>query len=172
MTVPEPRFEAKKSRSVRLGRKIVTGVAACALAAGVIGVAAGAANASKTKAGLSGTLTMNVFTFSAAVMNPVIAGFEKANPNVTVQAAVVSNDNTYVPRLQTEKLAGDEPEIDETYDVLTPTLEVDGLIGSLSADLKKGDPYPQSYWYPSFMASYIPPAGAPTGVGQVYALPN
>jgi multiple sugar transport system substrate-binding protein len=172
MTVPEPRFEAKKSRSVRLGRKIATGVAACALAAGVIGVAAGAANASKVKSGLSGTLTMNVFTFSAAVMNPVIAGFEKANPNVTVQAAVVSNDNTYVPRLQTEKLAGDEPSIDETYDVLTPTLEVDGLIGSLSADLKAGNPYPQSYWYPSFMASYIPPAGAPTGVGQVYALPN
>ena len=49
MRVPEPRFEAKKSRSVRLGRKIATGVAACALAAGVIGVAAGAANASKVK---------------------------------------------------------------------------------------------------------------------------
>src|ERR1700690_98102 len=137
MTVHEPRSEAKMSRRVRLGRKITTAVVAGALATAVIGVAAGAADASK-KAGLSGTLTMNVFTFSAGVMNPVIAAFEKANPNVNIQAAVVSNDNTYVPRLQTEKLAGNEPTIDETYDVLTPTLEVDGLVGSLSADLKAG----------------------------------
>ena len=171
MTVHEPRSEAKGSRRVRLGRKITTAVVAGALATAVIGVAAGAADASK-KAGLSGTLTMNVFTFSAGVINPVIAAFEKINPNVNVQAAVVSNDNTYVPRLQTEKLAGNEPAIDETYDVLTPTLEVDGLVGSLSADLKAGQPYKQSYWYPSFMASYIPPPGAPTGVGQVFALPN
>ena len=64
------------------------------------------------------------------------------------------------------------PMIDETYDVLTPTLEVDGLIADLSPDLKAGKPYPQSYWYPTFLASYIPPKGAPFGVGQVFALPN
>ena len=34
-------------------------------------------------AALSGTLTMNVFTFTTPVMQPVIAAFEKLNPGVT-----------------------------------------------------------------------------------------
>ena len=61
--------------------------------------------------------------------------------------------NTYVPLLQTERLAGNEPMIDETYDVLTPTLEVDGLFGDLTPDLKAGQPYPQNYPLPTFEAS-------------------
>ena len=77
-----------------------------------------------------------------------------------------------MPLLQTEKLAGDEPMIDETYDVLTPTLEVDHLIGDLTPNLKQGKPYKQSYWLPTFEASYIPPAGAPLGVGHAFALAN
>jgi multiple sugar transport system substrate-binding protein len=122
---------------------------------------------------LSGTLTMNVFTFTTPVMQPVIAAFEKLNPGVTIKAAnVVNTPDTYVPLLQTERLAGNEPMIDETYDVLTPTLEVDGLIGDLTPDLKMGEPYAQNYWLPTFEASYIPPKGAPFGVGQVFALAN
>jgi multiple sugar transport system substrate-binding protein len=62
--------------------------------------------------------------------------------------------------------------INETYDVLTPTLEVDGLFGDLTGDLKAGLPYPQNYWLPTFEASYIPPTGAPFGVGHVFALAN
>ena len=84
---------------------------------------------------------MNVFTFTTPVMQPVIAAFEKLNPGVHIEAAnVVNTPDTYVPLLQTERLAGNEPMIDETYDVLTPTLEVDGLIGDLTADLKQGSP--------------------------------
>jgi multiple sugar transport system substrate-binding protein len=122
---------------------------------------------------LSGTLTMNVFTFTTPVMQPVIAAFEKLYPDVHIQAAnVVNTPSTYVPLLQTERLAGNEPMIDETYDVLTPTLEVDGLLADLTPDLKAGKPYPQDYWLPTFEASYIPPQGAPFGVGQVFALAN
>ena len=87
-------------------------------------------------------------------------------------ANVVNTPSTYVPLLQTERLAGNEPMIDETYDVLTPTLEVDGLIGDLAGDLKAGTPYKQSYWLKTFEASYIPPKGAPFGVGQPFALAN
>ncbi len=116
---------------------------------------------------------MNVFTFTTPVMQPVIAAFEQANPGVHIQAAnVVNTPSTYVPLLQTERLAGNEPMIDETYDVLTPTLEVDGLLGDLTPDLKAGNPYPQNYWLKTFEASYIPPKGAPFGVGQVFALAN
>jgi multiple sugar transport system substrate-binding protein len=131
------------------------------------------ADASTMGPALSGTLTMNVFTFTTPVMQPVIAAFEKLNPGVTIKAAnVVNTPDTYVPLLQTERLAGNEPMIDETYDVLTPTLEVDGLIGDLTPDLKMGEPYAQNYWLPTFEASYIPPKGAPFGVGQVFALAN
>jgi multiple sugar transport system substrate-binding protein len=131
------------------------------------------ADASTMTPALSGTLTMNVFTFTTPVMQPVIAAFEKLYPNVHIQAAnVVNTPSTYVPLLQTERLAGNEPMIDETYDVLTPTLEVDGLIGDLTSDLKAGMPYPQNYWLPTFEASYIPPVGAPFGVGHVFALAN
>jgi ABC-type glycerol-3-phosphate transport system substrate-binding protein len=105
-------------------------------------------------------------------MKPIIAAWEKLNPEVHVSYSVVSNGNTYVPLLQTEKLAGTLPDIAETYDVLTPTLEVDNLLSNLSPFLAKGEPYPQSYWLPTFMASYVPPTGAPKGVGDVYALPN
>ena len=105
---------------------------------------------------------MNVFTFTTPVMQPVIAAFEKLYPNVHIEAAnVVNTPSTYVPLLQTERLAGNEPMIDETYDVLTPTLEVDGLLGDLTRDLKAGLPYPQNYWLPTFEASYIPPTGCP-----------
>lgn len=157
-------------RSGLSGKQILAAAGACSLMFGLTSTAAGASSMAPA---LSGTLTMNVFTFTTPVMQPVIAAFEKLNPGVHIQAAnVVNTPDTYVPLLQTERLAGNEPMIDETYDVLTPTLEVDGLIGDLTPDLKMGEPYPQSYWLPTFEASYIPPKGAPFGVGQVFALAN
>jgi multiple sugar transport system substrate-binding protein len=161
-------------RRSRVRRNVTAVVGTCLLVGSLSTVAAHASGAStKVSRGLSGTLTMNVFTFTTPVLQPVIAAFKKLNPGVTIKAAnVVNTPDTYVPLLQTERLAGNEPDIDETYDVLTPTLEVDGLIADLSPDLKAGHPYAQSYWYPSFLASYIPPKGAPFGVGQVFALPN
>ena len=116
------------SRSVRWATKVAIPLSACSLLVGVTGFSA---NASTTSAALSGTLTMNVFTFTTPVMQPVIAAFEQLNPGVHIQAAnVVNTPSTYVPLLQTERLAGNEPMIDETYDVLTPTLEVDGLLAT------------------------------------------
>ena len=166
--------KGRAARPFRRGRRVTAVVGACLIVGSLTTVAANASSAStRTSHALSGTLTMNVFTFSTAVLKPVIAAFEKLNPGVKIQAAnVVNTPDTYVPLLQTERLANNEPDIDETYDVLTPTLEVDGLIADLSPDLKAGEPYPQNYWLPSFLASYIPPVGAPFGVGQVFALPN
>lgn len=152
--------------------------AAIALAAlvALLTVVASSATASakrSTKDSLHGTLTMNVFTFTTPVMQPVIAAFKKLHPQVKIKAAnVVNTPDTYVPLLKTEKLSGKLPMINETYDVLTPTLEVDRLVGDLTPGLKKGKPYRQNYWLPTFMASYIPPAGAPYGVGRVFALAN
>ena len=152
------------------GKRIVVAAGACSLMFVLTGATA---EASTMGPALSGTLTINVFTFTTPVMQPVIAAFEKLHPSVHIQAAnVVNTPDTYVPLLQTERLAGNEPMIDETYDVLTPTLEVDGLIGDLTPDLKMGEPYSQNYWLPTFEASYIPPKGAPFGVGQVFALAN
>ena len=161
---------ARIRRRSPLFHRVVATTGACAL---LFGLTATAANASTVRPQLSGKLTMNVFTFTTPVMQPVIAAFEKLYPHVHIEAAnVVNTPSTYVPLLQTERLAGNEPMIDETYDVLTPTLEVDGLLGDLTGDLKAGLPYPQNYWLPTFEASYIPPAGAPFGVGHVFALAN
>ncbi len=181
MTVLRPRSagsgeSASGGRTaLRFGRTVMTLVGACILVGSLSMVAANAsaARASSTASSLSGNLTMNVFTFTTPVMQPVIKAFKKLYPHVHISAAnVVNTPSTYVPLLQTERLAGTEPMIDETYDVLTPTLEVDGLIGDLAGDLKAGTPYKQSYWLKTFEASYIPPKGAPFGVGQPFALAN
>jgi ABC-type glycerol-3-phosphate transport system substrate-binding protein len=169
-----PAGTMRNSTRVRLGStlfdRVVATTGACTL---LFGLTATAANASTLRPQLSGSLTMNVFTFTTPVMQPVIAAFEKLYPSVHIEAAnVVNTPSTYIPLLQTERLAGNEPMIDETYDVLTPTLEVDGLLGDLTGDLKAGLPYPQNYWLPTFEASYIPPTGAPFGVGHVFALAN
>ncbi len=164
----------KSSQQGRRGalpvKHIFAAAGACSLILGLTTTPAGASN---MRPALSGTLTMNVFTFTTPVMQPVIAAFEQLNPGVHIEAAnVVNTPSTYVPLLQTERLAGNEPMIDETYDVLTPTLEVDGLFADLTPDLKAGKPYAQNYWLKTFEASYIPPKGAPFGVGQVFALAN
>src|SRR5476651_225473 len=70
--------ERHHARSFRFRRKALTTLSACILVVTLSGAAAQARPA--TKSGLSGTLTMNVFTFTTPVMKPVIAAFEKANP--------------------------------------------------------------------------------------------
>jgi len=173
MAVPGPRLKGgRDDRGVgKLSAKVVAVMAACFVLVALASSSAGAASSKKTE--LSGHLTMNVFTFTTPVMKPVIAAFEKLHPKVTISAAnVVNTPSTYVPLLQTERLAGNLPMINETYDVLTPTLEVDGLMGDLTPGLKAGKPYHQNYWLKTFEASYIPPKGAPFGVGHVFALAN
>ena len=101
----------------------------------------------------------------------MLKAFEAANPNLHVSEAVVSDVGTdYQTTLLTEKLAGDLPDILNPQDVLSPTLSTDGITQSLSPYLAKGNPYPQSYWLPNILASYVPNIGAEKG--QVYALPN
>ena len=181
MTVRRPRIADRrgnrssgvqdKKPAVRLSglnRPVVSLVGATVLLLAVVGSSAIASSTKSSTSGdnLSGKLTMNVFTFTTPVMKPVIAAFQKLHPHVKISAAnVVNTPSTYVPMLQTEKLAGNEPMINETYDVLTPTLEVDHLVGDLTPNLKLGKPYPQSYWLPTFEASYIPPPGAPSRRG-------
>ncbi len=159
----------------RFGKTVTALLGAFLLVGSLSMVAANASAAkapSKASPNLSGTITMNVSTCcSVQVIAEVSKAFHKLHPGVHFHIANVPNDQTYVPLLQTERLAGDEPMIDETYDTLTPTLEVDGLVGDLTPDLKAGNPYHQNYWYSGFLSSYIPPKGAPFGVGQVFALP-
>jgi ABC-type glycerol-3-phosphate transport system substrate-binding protein len=167
----------RSARSRRLGRNVTAVVGASVLLASLSAVAAGASGASsastRTSDGLSGTITMNVSTCcSVQIIAQVSKAFRKLHPGVHFKIANVPNDQTYVPLLQTEKLAGNEPMIDETYDVLTPTLEVDGLVGRPHVGPQGRQALTtQNYWYPSFMSSYIPPKGAPFGVGHVFALP-
>ena len=166
----ERKVNATSAHRATLGRQVLATASACGL---VFGLSGATASASDMRSALSGTLTMNISTFNAPVLEAVIKSFEQVYPNVHVQYADVSNaTTTYIPLLQTERLAGNEPMIDEIYDVLTPTLEVDGLVGDITPDLKAGMPYPQSYWIPGFLSSYIPPSDAPFGAGQVFGLPN
>ena len=148
-------------RRSRVGRNVTAVVGTCLLVGSLTTVAANASGAStKVSRGLSGTLTMNVFTFTTPVLQPVIAAFKKLNPGVTIKAAnVVNTPDTYVPLLQTERLAGNEPDIDETYDVLTPTLEVDGLIADLSPDLKAGRALPAELLVPDLPGVLHPAEG-------------
>ena len=66
-------------RGALTGKRIIAAAGACSLMFGLTTTAAGA---STMHPALSGTLTMNVFTFTTPVMQPVIAAFEKLNPGV------------------------------------------------------------------------------------------
>ena len=166
-------------KRARVGARLVGAVGVCAVFAALVVSSGASASSSKSSggkvatSGLGGSLNITVFTFSEPVLKPIIAAFQKRNPKMHITCSCnVSNGSTYVPMLQTERLGGTLPDIAETYDVLTPTLEVDGLLANMSPFLARGAPYPKSYFNPSFLASYIPPPGAPKGVGDVYALPN
>ena len=67
---------------IRLGKRSLAAVGVFVLLGGLSTVAA---SASRARSELSGTLTMNVFTFTTPVMAPVIAAFEKLNPGVHIR---------------------------------------------------------------------------------------
>ncbi len=97
----------------RSGRNTTAVVGACLLVGSLSTVAANASSAStKVSRGLSGTLTMNVFTFTTPVLQPVIAAFKKLQPRRERSKLPTSSTrrDTYVPLLQTERLAGNEPD--------------------------------------------------------------
>jgi hypothetical protein len=174
MTVHEPRNEARKSRGSRLRRKFAAVAVASACAAAIGGLYASESSATIRHAGLSGNLSITFNTFDYTTLDTALTAWEALNPGVHVTVADVSNNpSTYVPALQAEQSAGDQPDINEAYDVLTPTFEVDGLAADLKSVLTSSGIYPVNYWYPSFEASYIPPAGATGGVtvGDPYGVP-
>jgi hypothetical protein len=153
--------------SVRLGRKLVAVASASAIAAGLCGVYASNAAASG-----SGNLNITFNTFDDATLVQGLDAWEAINDGVNVSAADVSNGNTYPGYLLSAKDADNEADINEAYDTLTPTLEVEGTAGDLKNELVTGKIYPQSYWYHSFLASYIPPHGAVgVTVGDPYGVP-
>jgi ABC-type glycerol-3-phosphate transport system substrate-binding protein len=123
------------------------------------GVGASSAAAAK-KFCTKGNLTVTVFNFSEIPFKAALKGFEKYCPTVKVTFAVQTTDPLYPTALQTEKLAGKLTDIIETYDSLSPTLEVDGLVQPLNKYLNAKDYYPASYWLKGMSQSYIPPAGA------------
>ena len=174
MTVPEPRSGAERSRKARLGRRVAAIACASGLAVAVaVGVGANSANAKIEHATLSGNLSITFSTFDYSTLNVGLQAWEKLNPGVHVTVADVSNNPaTYVPALQAEQAAGNQPDINEAYDALTPTLEVDGLAGDMKSVLTSGGIYPVSYWYKPFIGSYIPVSS--TGgvtVGDPYGVP-
>lgn len=175
MTVPEPRSGANR-RTLRFRRKLAAVVGSCAVVSAVaVGVGANSASATDAHtAALSGNLSITFNTFDYSTLNTILQSWEKLHPGVHVTVADVSNNpSTYVPLLQSEQSAGDQPDINEAYDVLTPTFEVDGLAADLKSVLTSSSTYALKYWYPSFEASYIPPKGATGGVtvGDPYGVP-
>ena len=150
----------RRIRPARMGRKFIAFAGASAIAATV---AAGALSTSATAAKAfctKGPLTVTVFNFSEIPFKGALKGFNKYCPSVKVSFAVQTTDPLYPTALQTEKLAGKLTDIIETYDSLSPTLEVDGLVQPLNPYLNAKKFYPASYWLKGMSQSYIPPAGA------------
>jgi maltose-binding protein MalE len=174
MTVPEPRSGAQRSRRARLGRRLAAIAGASGLAVAMaVGAGASSANAKIEHAALSGNLSITFSTFDFATLNVGLQDWEKLNPGVHVTVADVSNNpSTYVPALQAEQAAGNQPDINESYDAETPTLMVDGLAGDMKSVLTSSLIYPVSYWYKPFIGAYIPVSS--TGgvtVGDPYGVP-
>jgi ABC-type glycerol-3-phosphate transport system substrate-binding protein len=171
MTVREPRSEVGRSRP-RLGMKLVAIAGAAALAAAIAATAAHGVAKSKPFCH-PGTLTVTVFNFSEIPFQGALAGFRKYCPGVKVAYAIQTTSPTYQTALQTQKLSGDMTDILETYDSLSPTLEVDGLVRPLNPYLTKKNFYPASYWLKGMSQSYIPPPGAQpkSFVGKQFFVP-
>jgi ABC-type glycerol-3-phosphate transport system substrate-binding protein len=75
--------------------------------------------------------------------------------------------------LQSQQAAGNEPDINESYDAETPTLATDGLAGNLKPVLTSSGIDPVSYWYKPFIDAYIPVVTTGDSVaGDVYGIPN
>ena len=134
-------------------------------------VASGGISAAQSSSGLTGTLTISEQAFTAPIIAPVIAAFQKLNPNLKVSASVQGTTTvSYTTVLLTEKLAGSLQDIINPADVEGPEFAYDGIDQDMSPYLAKDEPYPQSYWLPNILASYIPNQGSKKG--QVFGLPN
>jgi maltose-binding protein MalE len=174
MTVHVPRFEAKKSRTSRLGRKVVALAGTAALVTAIAaGIGTGSAAAASKPFCTSSKLTVTVFNFSEIPFKGALAGFEKYCPSVKVTYAIQTTAPTYQTTLQTQKLSGQLTDIIETYDSLSPTLEVDGVVAPLNKYLNAKSFYPASYWLKGMSQSYIPPKGAQPSsfVGKQFFVP-
>lgn len=171
MTVREPRSEVGRSRP-RLGMTLVAIAGAAVLAAATAATAAQGAAKSKPFCD-AGSLTVTVFNFSEIPFKGALAGFRKYCPSVKVSYAIQTTSPTYQTALQTQKLSGNMTDIIETYDSLSPTLEVDGLVRPLNPYLNSKDFYPASYWLKGMSQSYIPPPGAQpkSFVGKQFFVP-
>ena len=171
MTVREPRSEVGRSRP-RLGMPLVAIAGAAVLAAATAATAAQGAAKSKPFCD-AGSLTVTVFNFSEIPFKGALAGFRKYCPSVKVSYAIQTTSPTYQTALQTQKLSGNMTDIIETYDSLSPTLEVDGLVRPLNPYLNSKDFYPASYWLKGMSQSYIPPPGAQpkSFVGKQFFVP-
>jgi ABC-type glycerol-3-phosphate transport system substrate-binding protein len=171
MKVREPRSEVGRSRP-RLGMKLVAITGATVLAAATAATAAHGAAKSKPFCD-AGSLTVTVFNFSEIPFKGALAGFRKYCPSVKVSYAIQTTSPTYQTALQTQKLSGNLTDIIETYDSLSPTLEVDGVVQPLNKYLNKTDFYPASYWLTGMSQSYIPPVGAQpkSFVGKQFFVP-
>jgi len=171
MTVREPRSEVGRSRP-RLGMKVVAIAGATVLAAATAATAAHGAAKSKPFCD-AGSLTVTVFNFSEIPFKGALAGFRQYCPSVKVSYAIQTTSPTYQTALQTQKLSGNMTDIIETYDSLSPTLEVDGLVRPLNPYLNSKDFYPASYWLKGMSQSYIPPPGAQpkSFVGKQFFVP-
>jgi ABC-type glycerol-3-phosphate transport system substrate-binding protein len=171
MTVREPRSEVGRSRP-RLGMKLVAIAGAAVLAAATAATAAQGAAKSKPFCD-AGSLTVTVFNFSEIPFKGALAGFRKYCPSVKVSYAIQTTSPTYQTALQTQKLSGNMTDIIETYDSLSPTLEVDGLVRPLNRYLNRKNFYPASYWLKGMSQSYIPPPGAQpkSFVGKQFFVP-
>lgn len=173
MKFRKPRREALSSRG-RLSKPLAGLAAASVIVAGIAaGVSANAAVASSKPFCTTGKLTVTVFNFSEIPFKGALAGFEKYCPSVKVTYAIQTTSPTYQTALQTQKIAGDLTDIIETYDSLSPTLEIDNVVQPLNKYLNKTDFYPASYWLKGMSQSYIPPAGAEpkSFVGEQFFVP-
>jgi ABC-type glycerol-3-phosphate transport system substrate-binding protein len=161
MNFRERRSEVGRSRP-RLGMKLVAIVGATVLAAAtaVVATSANGAAAKSKPFCHAGSLTVTVFNFSEIPFKGALAGFRKYCPSVKVSYAIQTTSPTYQTALQTQKLSGNMTDIIETYDSLSPTLEVDGLVRPLDPYLNKKDFYPANYWLSGMSQSYIPPPGS------------
>jgi ABC-type glycerol-3-phosphate transport system substrate-binding protein len=158
--------------SVRLGRKLVAVAGASALAIGMAGAFAGQASAA------SGNLNITFSTFDYSTLDQGLVAWEGitaagGGSGVNVGVQDLSNDpSTLVPALSAAKAAGNQPDINESYDDEVPTFEVDGLAADLTPVLTSAAIYPASYWYHSFLASYIPTtSGGGVTAGHPYGVP-
>jgi multiple sugar transport system substrate-binding protein len=162
---------ASRAAQPRRHRRLQVAVAGVTSSLALIASGGISAAQSGSSSSLTGTLTISEQAFTAPIIAPVIAAFQKLHPSLKVQASVQGTTTvSYTTVLLTEKLAGSLQDIINPADVEGPEFAYDGIDQDMSPYLAKDEPYPQSYWLPNILASYIPNQGSKKG--QVFGLPN